>query len=167
MNNKVKATLLGIAASLIGVAIWIALSFAGIIAGIAGAIMGFAFIKVYQHFNSEDKSNYPYIVGSIVIIIEIVISEFITLFIVAMQEDVAFADCLSIDGIPRIIATDIIVGLLLSALVFGGIIYAMKKQEKNLKPDSNRVVAELNPSKDDNELEEVSEKENLEEEKGE
>lgn len=141
MSLRLKGTLLGFAASLVGVALWIIfVAFLGIIAGLAGAVMGLLFMLVYSKINREDKSNYRYIVGAIIIVVEILISELISVVIIASMESISLSSIFSSPNVIGGMAYDVIMGLVLSAIVFGAYIYSEKKKTK-MSP--NKVAAPL------------------------
>lgn len=141
MSLRLKGTLLGFAASLVGVALWIIfVAFLGIIAGLAGAVMGLLFMLVYSKINREDKSNYRYIVGAIIIVVEILISELISVVIIASMESISLSSIFSSPNVIGDMAYDVIMGLVLSAIVFGAYIYSEKKKTK-MSP--NQVAAPL------------------------
>lgn len=141
MSLRLKGTLLGFAASLVGVALWIIfVAFLGIIAGLAGAVMGLLFMLVYSKINREDKSNYRYIVGAIIIVVEILISELISVVIIASMESISLSSIFSSPNVIGGMAYDVIMGLVLSAIVFGAYIYSEKKKTK-MSP--NKIAAPL------------------------
>lgn len=140
MNLKLKATLLGGLGSLCGVALWILFSYFNVIAGIAGALMGYIFLRVYKKNNPTDNTNYPYFIGALIIVIDIIIAELIVLYIAAIQNGVLFTEALAIADVQRAIIYDLVVGLLLSGLVFGSIIYSEKKNERSPK---NVITAKI------------------------
>lgn len=138
MSNKMKGTILGLLGSLVGILFWVILGYIGIISGLAGALMGGAFIIIYKKINSDDTSNYSYIIGSIITIIEIIVAEFITLAVIAKANDVSFSFALSIKDIQISLVIDIVVGLILAGIVFATIIYSQKKKDKQ-KNDNNVI----------------------------
>jgi uncharacterized protein YneF (UPF0154 family) len=130
MSNKMKGTLAGIGASLAGVALWVVLSLIGFIAGIAGALMGMLFIFVYQKINKDDKTKYPHIVACALIVVEIVIAELLSLAVVAASNGVSLGAALEIGEVRMWLWIDIIVGLLLGYLVFGGYLFSLKRKDQ-------------------------------------
>jgi ribosomal protein L32 len=136
MSKEVKGTLLGLAGSLIGIVLWVALSYFGVIAGIAGAFMGYVFVFIYHNTNKNDKSNYPYIAGLITIFCEIIISEFIVLAIIAASHHVPFGEIFEITGIVGTIIFDISIGLVLSGVAFGSLYLAEQKRAKALAKEN-------------------------------
>ncbi|GHV01120.1 hypothetical protein FACS1894211_10180 [Clostridia bacterium] len=135
MSNKLKATLAGVGASLGGVALWIVLSLVGFIAGIAGALMGVLFIFVYKKLNKDDQTKYPFIVACVLILVEIVIAELLTIAFLAAANGVSFGAVMNIDNNKTLILIDILVGLALGYLVFGGYLFSLKRknQMQNLR----------------------------------
>lgn len=131
MSNKVKGILVGLGLSLLGVALWVVFAaLLNIIAGIAGAVMGIGLIWGYKKFNADDKSNFIYFFGAIVMILEIIIAELISLGIIANDYGYTFSDVFQIDGVKAGVIKDILVGIVFSALVFSGYIASIKRKEK-------------------------------------
>jgi len=128
MGRKIAGTLVGFLASLAGVAAWILLSFIGFIAGIAGALMGMLFIMVYQKIAWDDKSAYPFVIGSLIIVVDIVMAELLAVALIAATNDLSFSAALADSEIMMWVIIDVVVGLLLSFLVFGGYIARKKRQ---------------------------------------
>ena len=117
------------------------LSFVGFIAGIAGAAMGILFIVAYKKYNPEDKSKFSTIAACILIPIEIVIAELLTIFILAGIYEVSFAAALANKEIQGIILLDIIIGLVLSFAVFAGYLFNLKRKDqlenRRVRTDNN------------------------------
>lgn len=131
MSNNVKGILVGFLMSLIGVAAWILCSAVlEIIAGIAGALMGILFIVGYRIFNKGKLSNNVIIIAGAIVLVEIVVSELIALAIIASANGFTFGEVFDIEGVTSGFAIDLIVGILLSGLVFGFYISDMKRKEK-------------------------------------
>jgi len=129
--ERIKGTSLGIVLSLGGVVLWVIFAFIGFIAGIAGALMGIAFVFGYRKMNPDDESKYPVIVACVLIIVEIVIAELLTILIIVNGlEDVSFAEALAMPDVYVWVIVDIVVGLLLSYLVFGGYLYTLKRKNQ-------------------------------------
>lgn len=158
MSLRLKGTLLGFVASLAGVALWIIfVAVLGIIAGLAGAVMGLLFMLVYSKINKEDKSNYRYIVGAIIVVAEILISELISVVILASIESIALSSIFSSPKIIGGMAYDIIMGLVLSAIVLGAYIYSEKKKTKMIP---NKVAAPLEQKEESETVVETEDKNN-------
>lgn len=130
MSLRLKGTLIGAAASLAGVALWIILGMLNFIAGIAGALMGVLFIIVYRKINPTDKSPYAIIVSVVLILAEILLSELIVLFIIASNAGVPFGFALSVAEVQRAVLLDVLMGLGLSAVVFVAYIVSARNKEK-------------------------------------
>ncbi len=148
MSNKVKGTLLGILASFVGVAVWIALYVGlNIVAGVAGALMGYAFIFVYFKLNPNDSSKYPYFIAVPLAICEVVFSELISIVIICAINNVSLSDALNNSDVLAGIARDLILGCLLSCLVLFCFIRAnntKRKQDQQLQNYTSTPV-EITP----------------------
>lgn len=131
MSKRIAATFLGICASLCGIVVWILLSYAGFIAGLAGALMGIAFLFVYKRINKNDKSIYPHVVASVVIIVDIILAELITISIIAAPYGVSLSEAMQIPEISRAVMLDVIVGLLLSFVCYFSYLVSQKRKKKN------------------------------------
>lgn len=140
MSLKVKGTLLGIAASLVGVVLWIILGMLESIAGLAGALMGIGFIYVYQKINKEDKGLYPYIVSAVLIVAEIVIAELIVVAIIAAQNNLSFTGVLEYTEIQQAILRDCLIGVLFSAVMYGYYVATIKKRKQEVKNNEAQPV---------------------------
>ena len=145
MSDRSKGTLLGIIFSLGAVVLWIILSFAGYVAGLAGALMGILFLLGYRKMNSSDKSKYPVFIACVLIVIEIAIAELLTIAIIAAQNEVPFSFALSIPEVQIAIVIDLAIGFLLSFLVFGGYLFSLRKKDRL---NNKRVYTGVNPTAD-------------------
>ena len=116
--------------------LWVVLSLIGFIAGIAGALIGILFLIGYRKGNPSDGSRYPVYVACIVIILGILLAELLTIAVLTAYYEVSYFDALSVPEIRSAMMYDIIVGLLLSFLVFGLYLYSTKK---NNSLDHKRV----------------------------
>ncbi len=128
--DKIKGYLFGFAASLAGVALWVFLAnVLGIIAGIAGAVMGILFLLVYKKMTGEEKSSViTYIIGGVIILVDIFLAEIISLAIVGASYDVGLAELMAYSEIQSAMLQDILVGLLLSMLVYVGYIVSLNRK---------------------------------------
>ena len=102
MSDRIKGTLVGIAFSLAAIGLWIILGLIGFIAGIAGALMGILFLTGYKLVNKSDMSKYAVIFACILIAVEVIIANLITIAIYAGMFDASFADALSIPEIQKV-----------------------------------------------------------------
>lgn len=127
-SKRVAAIILGFLASLAGVILWIIIAAIGWIAGIAGALMGVLFILVYKKMCPRDESFLPFAIGFVVIAIDIFLAEMISLAMIASMNEVTFSQVMSIDGMGAAIAYDLIVGFLLSLIVYIGFCVSMRKK---------------------------------------
>lgn len=141
MSNRLKGTIVGVLLSLLAVVAWVILAFIGIIAGLAGALMGILFIIGYSKINKEDKSKYPVIVACVLIIAEIVLAELLTIFIYAGTLDLSFGDALANSDVQSAMLYDILLGLAFSFLVFIGYLVSKKRKDKL---DNHRYSAPIN-----------------------
>ena len=121
MNKKILATFLGILASFAGIVLWIILGMVGFIAGIAGAAMALLFCMVYSAINREDKSNYRYVVGAIVMVVDIILAELILQYIYVQM----FGEY---DTLWLIF--DLVIGFLFSGISLGSHIASEKKKQQ-------------------------------------
>lgn len=157
MSNKLKGTLLGIAASLVGVGLYILLYIGlELIGGIACVLMGVLFILVYNKFNSEDASKYKYIVAGVVTFIEVIASEFICLAIIVAQSGYASLGH-AFDAIPNLAGAtiyDLVFGLIFGAVGLGA--YIFSKTRKTINSSHKRIKTDV---VEPNSVEEVKEEE--------
>ena len=132
MSSKLSGLLFGTLMSLVGVVLWVILSaFLGIIAGIAGAAMGLLFVWGYRKFNPKDKNNFIYIIAGAIIIVEIIISELISLAIIASMNGIDFSEALQDGEVMSYVGIDIVLGILLTGVIFvWSIIDANKKKKQ-------------------------------------
>ncbi len=129
--KRLAGTLAGIGASLAGIALWVGLSFVGFIAGIAGALMGLGFYFVYRRINKADNSKYPVIIASILIPIEILISEIIVIAIRAGSFGVSIGFVFSADEtLLRMVLIDFAVGIIFSYAVFIGFMLSARRRSQ-------------------------------------
>jgi len=150
MTDRMKGTLAGIGFSLIAVVIWVILGYVlGLLAGLAGALMGVFFILGYNKFNVKDQSKYPIIVACILIIILIIISEFIVIAFVCADYGISMSEALQLEGVSSVIALDIILGAVLSYVVFFIYIYTSKNKNKE-KLQRSTVSTDIDSKPDDN-----------------
>lgn len=134
MDKRLKGTLVGVLCSLAGVGLWILLSAGiGIIAGLAGALMGILFILPYTKLNPDDRSAYPFIVGGILIVVEIAVSEIVSLAIIAAVAEVDFGWLMAIDGMVFDTVLNIVLGVVLSGIVFVGYVLTLRQRTKQAK----------------------------------
>ncbi|MDR0426049.1 MAG: hypothetical protein LBH24_02645 [Clostridiales bacterium] len=146
MGNKLKATAAGFGASLGGVAVWIIMSaFVGVIAGWAGALMGILFLLVYRKLAPADKSVYPYLAAIVLVVIEIVISELISIAIIAGMEGVSFSQVMEYGEVRSAVMSDLLIGFILTALVFGLYIFNMHRRDKMASRAANRPAGQYAP----------------------
>lgn len=144
MSNKIKATALGILASLTGVVLWVVFgAFLQVIAGWAGAVMGVLFMIVYRKINPTDKTPYQIVVAVCLIVVEVIVSEMITLGIVAAMEGVDFGYALSNKDVQSAIIFELLIGYGLSFLVFGLYVYTSKKKA-NSAADQRKISTNIN-----------------------
>lgn len=131
MSNRVKGLLVGIACSLVPAVIWVLLAaFAEIFVGWIGALMGILFILPYKKLCPEDKSKFPYIVGALVLLAEVVIAEIIAIAIIAADLGFTFGEVMELDGMVAAMLGDIFIGLLLSYVAFFFYVYYATKKAK-------------------------------------
>lgn len=141
MSKRLKGTLLGILPSFAGVGLWIVFgAFLEIIAGWAGAIIGVLFLLVYRKVNPDDKSKYPYIIGIVLIIALVFLSEILTIAILSSRYDLDFSVVMSADEIRSAMAIDLIIGYVLSFAVFIG--YIVSARRKSNLTDTRKVFTE-------------------------
>lgn len=134
MSNRTKGTILGLVASLVGVAVWVLLYvFAETIASIATLLMGVLFLLVYRKINPEDNSKYPFILAAVITVVEIVASEFLSLVIFCEMNGYDLLYSLQFAEIQNAILKDIAFGLVFFAVSFAAFIAADKKQRDSQK----------------------------------
>jgi hypothetical protein len=137
MSKRIKATAIGVAFSLGGVVLWTLFNFAGFISGIAGAATGILFLFGYVKFNTDDKSKYPHIVASVVMIADSFLAEVIIVLIMAAKQRISFKDILSLSDNQDMITVDLIIGLLLSFSAYFGYLFSSRRREKRAGNFSN------------------------------
>lgn len=132
MTNRTKGTLAGIGLSFIGIVLWILFAAAfEIIAGIAGGAMGLLFVYGYKKYNAEDKSAYLYVTASILMVLEIILAEIITIAIIAGRYHLPLSFVLEIKEMQNAMILDIIIGLALSFLSFLTYIYILNTKNSS------------------------------------
>ncbi|MCH5180353.1 MAG: hypothetical protein J1F32_04010 [Erysipelotrichales bacterium] len=138
MSNKLKGTLLGLAASLGGVALWILLYVGlGVVAGIAAILMGVLFIIVYSKINPADTSKFKYIIAGVASIVEIVVAELICVAILCAEYNLSLSAALENNEVMAGIAQDVIFGVVFAAIGLGG--YIFSKNRKTINTSHKRV----------------------------
>ena len=136
--ERVGGTLLGVLFSLAAIGLWILLNFIGFIAGIAGALMGILFFVGYKLLNKTDNSKYPVIAACMLIVVEVIVAELITIAIYAGLAEISFSEAMGFGeyGMGMWVIIDISVGLLLSFICFGGYLHTNKRKKPT---DENRI----------------------------
>ena len=139
MSNKLKGVLFGTLASLGGVVLYIVLCLVlGLIAGLAGALMGFLFIIVYYKLNPDDYSKFPYVYSIILIVLEILVSELITILIAKVAID-------DVDVSVVGILYDLLMGYLVSGIVYGFSLFSfIRKRNENRRMADDQYVDNQN-----------------------
>jgi len=140
MTNRVKGTLIGVGFSLGAVVIWVVLGLIGIIAGIAGALMGILFVIGYRKFNPEDKTLlYISVFASLLIIVEVIIAELLTIAVVANSLGVSFSGAMGYAEVKKAVILDIALGLGLSFLVFTFYLVSLRRKDSSKTFDDRRI----------------------------
>lgn len=119
MSDRIKGTIVGFALSLSAIILWVIIGFIGFIAGLAGAAFGILFLFGYNKVCSRDF-NYTYrnIAACVVIVVDIIIAELVTIALIAGDYGVSLAEALSIGEVLQGVLLDIVIGLALSFWAF-------------------------------------------------
>ncbi len=128
--KRFTATLVGVACSLGAVALWIVLGMFGFVAGYVGALMGLLFIFPYKRMNKEDRSLYPYIFAAVLIFVEIVGAEMLSILLLSVYSGLNFAAAFMYELENYIFAFDIGMGLLFSYLSFAIFVPMFRRRDK-------------------------------------
>ncbi|MDR0831395.1 MAG: hypothetical protein LBM99_00685, partial [Bacillales bacterium] len=123
--------LLGLAASLVGVAVWILFYVAlDLISGWAAALSVILFFFVYKKFNAGKISKDLYLIIGIAVVIEIVLAELISLLIIAGQNGLDFATVMGMSEVQTAVLRDVLIGLLFAGIYFYFTISDERRREK-------------------------------------
>ena len=143
MNSKLKGTLVGIAMSLIGVALWIAIYyFMGLITGIAAFVMVYLCYYGYNKFNKEDKSKYWLWLTIIVLVVGMVVAELITLLLLAADVGITIGYVFSVpEYLPGIIR-DTVFGVIFGAVAIIYLFFQIKKQNQQKATGAGGAIAD-------------------------
>ena len=144
MSLKLKGTLLGIAASFAGVALFIIFVVAvNIIAGLAGALTGMLFYIVYKKVNYEDTTMpYATILSIVITIVQVSLASYLSYAILANMEGFTFAEIMAEDEIRGFFIRDLLLGLGLSFFVLTFHIIDQKRKGKFTQIQANANVVE-------------------------
>ena len=148
MSKKLKGTLLGIAASFVGVILFVILVVGlELIAGVAGALTGMLFFIVYKKVNYEDTTIKYATVGSIIVtIVQVIFASYISYALLAAKYDLTFKTIMENSEISAYFYRDLIVGLLLSFVCLLFYILDQKKKGKFISPSAVSSIPDSNES---------------------
>lgn len=100
--------------------------------GNCGRVDGVLFLIPYTKLNPDDRSAYPYVFGGLLLVVEIVVSEFISLAIVAAAYEIDLGAALALPDVTQAMVLDIVLGLILSAVCFVGYVLMLRNQNKKV-----------------------------------
>ena len=150
MSDRLSATLLAFAASLIGVFLWVILHLIfSLISTVAGALMGILFILVYSGSNPSDDTYFKYFWAVIVTFIDILLAEYICLAILGSTVGVTVSEILEYERNLRAIRIEILIGFIFSLISLGWYIIASNK--KTVHMTHKRIRTDTIGTKNDDE----------------
>ena len=144
MSLKLKGTLLGILASFAGVALFVLLLVVvNVIAGVAGALTGMAFLMVYRKINPLDESKYPFILAIVITLVQVLIAALLAYAIWAAMIDSTLAIVLTNKDVLNEFILNLVIGYALSGGLLAYYLFSESRKRKN-----SAVISE--EKKDDN-----------------
>ncbi|MCL2540433.1 MAG: SHOCT domain-containing protein [Firmicutes bacterium] len=143
MTKRVKGMLLGGAASLTGVVLWIVLgAFLDVVSGWAALLIPLLFGIVYMKINPEDKNMLPVWVAIPLTLVLLVLAELIVMIILCGMYEFTIAEALAVPDILIGLIRDLAIGVGFGA---GGIVifgFMLKKGGK-VTPISAKTDAQI------------------------
>jgi hypothetical protein len=137
-----KGLLVGTAASLAGVVLWVIIAaYAGFISGWIGVLMSGAFLWGWNRVNRDDTSKKKYLFCAIIVLADIIVAEFITVWLIASQYGVGLGEITSYPEVQDAMVKDILVGILLTAILTPIIVINMANQRKVQQRQQNGEAA--------------------------